>query len=298
MKEISCAICDDNSSTKVIYEKNYEIEDLTPSHFDGRFSENIHNPFVKCAKCGLVFANPILEENEIAEFYKESEFNYDEELDNLVFTYSKLMSNTFHLLPAKENFLDIGCGNGFLLGAAKSMGFQNVYGVEPCREAAEKCDPEFRNDITVRLFDKECFGTTQFDLITIFMTLDHIIDINSFFKDCFEKLKPGGCLLCITHDVDCLPHKLLKDKCPIIHIQHINLFNKATLRRISEKNGFSAIEVGSFKNRYSLYYWSKMAPLPQPLKGISEIFLKDTRLGSLNLTCNVGNIFAIAQKGR
>lgn len=296
METKKCAVCGNDSSLEEIYKKNYDINDLNSSYFDGRFAKNIHDTFVRCNICGLVFSNNIIDEGRLESFYGNSQFTYDDETENLKITYSKLLLQCIDSLPARDNYLDIGCGNGFMLSTAKEMGFKNVFGVEPCKEAIDKCDPAIRRRITEGMFCEEDFKSVKFDLITAFMLLDHIKDVNSFLKSCYNILKDGGYIICVTHDVDGWVHKVFKEKCPIIHIQHFNLFNRKTLKLIFGKNNYLPVEVNHFINQYSIQYWFKMAPLPSSIKRYGEKFLKTTKLGNLNLKKNINNIFIIARK--
>jgi hypothetical protein len=55
------------------------------------------------------------------------------------------------------------------------------------------------------------------------------------------------------------------------------------------KNGFEVLRMFPVRNRYPLYYWSSLAPLPGGLKRRLIPMLRRTGLGRLALNWNAGN---------
>jgi SAM-dependent methyltransferase len=294
MININCPICGPDTGYKIIYKENLPKED---ADFSARKNPDFyHYQMVKCNKCGLLYSNPILENEKINKLYLKSKFTYDIEVENLKDTYGFYLNKVNKIITDKGKLLEVGCGNGFFLEKALEMGYRDITGAEPSIEAINKASPSIQNKIIHRVFNPNDFANNSFDVICFFQVIEHIVDVNGFLSGCFSKLKNGGVFLGVGHDLDSLASRLLKDKCPIINDEHIYVFNRKTLRMIFEKNGFKVLEVGSVANIYSLGYWLNMSPLPHFLKNIFEVFLKITHLHNIKIKLRAGNIYIIAQK--
>ncbi|MCM8787220.1 MAG: class I SAM-dependent methyltransferase, partial [Candidatus Omnitrophica bacterium] len=192
MTKTKCAICGKVNS-KTLYEANFEPEKINEYIFSARrLPDEIHYQIVKCKKCGLVYSNPILPLNKIEKFYKKSKYTYGIYEKDLSLTYSKYLNKFVGLLPSKENFLEIGCGNGFFLLKAKKLGFKNVFGVEPGKKIVAKADPNIKKNIIVDIFKKGQFKKNYFDVICLFQVLDHLPFPNEVLTECYRILKPAG----------------------------------------------------------------------------------------------------------
>jgi SAM-dependent methyltransferase len=175
-------------------------------------------------------------------------------------------------------------------------GFRRVSGCEPSHEAKEKADPRVKNSIHSGFFKPGIYEKNSFDLICSFQTLDHLSDPAEILKTCRDILRPQGMIYFVTHDVDSLQARILREKSPIIDVEHIYLFNKKTLKRLFEEPGFKVLRVADLKNSYPINYWLRML-----LKGRVGLKFNDlirrSGLGSISLPLAAGNIFVIAKKG-
>jgi len=245
----------------------------------------------------LFFSNPILEADKILSLYKKSDFSYQIESDYLKETYSLYLRK---ILDRKEigklKLLDIGCGNGFFLEKARSLGIKEVYGVEPSKPAVRKAPKWLQGRIKIDVLHKDLFRNSFFDVICCFHTLDHVVDPNFFLKETFNLLKNGGEALFIVHDTGGLSVRVLGERSPIFDIEHIYLFNKNTLAKIFKKNGFKVVEVFEVQNTYPFFYWYRMFPLPNLIKRFGLKVLEYTKIGFIPISLKAGNIGIVAKK--
>lgn len=296
MKNIPCVICLSSKNYHILYPKNFNLKDANEITFSARrIPDRYHYRIVKCKKCGLIYSNPILEEKEIKNLYKRSKFTYDKEVDNLSQSYGYCLDQIKPQIINKDRFLEIGCGNGFFLKEASKRGFKNLWGVEPSIDAIKKSSFGVGKIINSTL-ESDLFKKDYFDFICFFQTLDHIVDPNKFLKICFKILKKKGLVLCITHDSNSILTKILKEKSPIFDLEHVCLFNKQTLVKIFNQNGFKVIKVFDVANRYSLAYWIKMSPLNRWTKKFIEKASNLLGFNKITLRLNVGNIGILAKK--
>jgi SAM-dependent methyltransferase len=95
--------------------------------------------------------------------------------------------------------LDIGCSSGTLLDYAKAKGAATA-GVDPsaaCGELVTAKGHRFATTLTN-------FVGQRFDVITAFDVVEHIYNLSGFFDSVAHLMKPGGVLVILTGDVDCM----------------------------------------------------------------------------------------------
>jgi len=299
MKEMRCAICRNDTDYKVLYRQKIDENTVNKVTFSARrMPDRCHYQIVKCGKCGLIYSTPILDSAEIDKLYHASTFTYESVTDYLNDTYGFYLKSVAKLVPEKGKLLEIGCGNGFFMEKALELGYREVYGVEPSFEAIQHASPSVSGTITNSIFKADLYPESFFDVICFFQTLDHIVDPNEFLSNCRNYLKPGGVALCITHDIKSLAAKILGEKCPMIDIEHIYLFNKKTLRRIFLNNGFEVISVFDVANIFPLWYYFRLFPFPDSLKEGMIRFLKRAGIGNARLRTKPGNIGIVARRPR
>lgn len=296
-RELHCAICGKNEKKIELYKARLKSSNITAATFSARRSpDKLHYRFVVCQECGLIFSDPILNKNKIIQLYKNSDFNYLVESTFVKKTYVFYLSKFLPKNRNKLRLLDIGCGNGFFLEEVEKLGIKNVFGLEPGKPSVDKASVRIKKKITVDILRPHVFKTNSFDIITCFQTLDHIVEPNAFLIEIYNVLKTGGKALFIQHNTDGLSVKLFGENSPIFDIEHIYLFNKATLCKIFEKNNFRVVEVFDVKNTYPFYYWIRMINLPDKYKKLILTILMKTKLDSLPLSLYAGNIGIVVEK--
>lgn len=297
MKIIQCAICKTNKHTSVLFDETMDFKTIDADIFSARrIPDQVHYQLLECHQCGLIFSSPILEEKVLKKLYRDSKLTYDHEIDSLKTTYGNYLQQTLKYAVKNPKLLEVGGGNGFFLEQAKDLGVQDVSGVEPSQHAVDQARGDIKKKMIVDFFPSKKIKPLSKDIICVFQTLDHITDPNSFLKACHKTLKKDGLVLTILHDTQGLSVKILKEKSPIFDIEHIFLFNKKTLAKIFEQNGFETVEVFAVKNTFPIRYWIRMFPLPKFVKKSITQLLKFVGLDGLPITLGAGNIGIIARK--
>lgn len=296
MQKKVCPICESDKNSKLVYDKKLP-EDLENPNFAGRKDpDGYHYQMLRCEDCTLLYASEIYDEEYSNQLYNESSFDYSSELKGLTKSYSETLKEGIKLLEnSKENFLEIGCGNGFMLQEALRLGFKNVKGIEPSKDAISFADNEVKNFIQHGIFDENQIENEKYDLVFIAMIIEHVVDSNKFLESIYKVLKPGGIVICVCHNERHFLAKILKEKHPIINDEHVAVFNDKALNLIFKKNKFLDIKVRNLKNYYSLSYWLKMMPIPIIIKNLLNktimLFFKKLILGF-----KAGNQYLIAKK--
>ena len=198
MQKKVCPICESDKSSKIVYEKKLPV-DLENSNFAGRKDpDGYHYQMLRCEKCTLLYASEIYDEEYSNKLYNESSFEYSSEIDGLTKSYSETLKEGIKLLEnSKKNFLEIGCGNGFMLLEALKLGFENVKGIEPSKDAISFADDKIKNFIQHGIFDENYIENEKYDLVFIAMIIEHVVDSNKFLENIYNFLKPGGVVIFI-----------------------------------------------------------------------------------------------------
>ena len=151
---------------------------------------------------GFLVTTPLPDISELAKYYETEEYishtdtkrNLFEKVYHLVREYA--IKNKVALLnkeQSKGSLLDIGCGTGDFLAAAKNNGW-SVTGIEPNDDARVKANTKTNNSVfdTSKL---ESFPENSFDVITLWHVLEHLPDLESQVKVFRKLLKPNGSLI-------------------------------------------------------------------------------------------------------
>jgi 2-polyprenyl-3-methyl-5-hydroxy-6-metoxy-1,4-benzoquinol methylase len=179
---------------------------------------------VRCKKDGLIYLNPRIPKSLTGYLYNEA-YYAGQGFDNVV-NYIGELANPLHrlhlchsLLNACDNIrkrlgttaddkiprlLDVGCGNGLLLKAAKQRGFE-VLGVDfspvACRLTRDQGLPVYWGEVTDDYF-LNLKGS--FDVVTAVELIEHLYEPKHCLRRIYQLLKPGGVFFYTTPNAEAL----------------------------------------------------------------------------------------------
>lgn len=297
LRPTRCAICHSEANSTELYPATFNQTSFNSTTFSARrVPDGVHYRVVKCNRCGLVRSDPVADSDTLADLYSRSSFDYLQEVDNIRNTYGHYLAKAKLYNKRKGGLLEIGCGNGFFLEVAISQGYHPVQGIEASYRAVEKAASSIRKHIVCDIMEPGTFDPGQFEMICMFQVLDHLSEPWVIIKECYKLLKPGGLILIITHNVESLSAKILKNRSPIIDIEHTYLFSPTTLAGLLKLYGFSITKSGPARNIYSIRYLTQMAPMPNGIKRAVLYLMRLTSIGCFRLSLPLGNLYMIAQK--
>lgn len=175
---------------------------------------------VSCVRCGLVQVNPQLDFLAVKKYYDDSYFTQRTERGYDNYYSDKLrteISRVFQLnlndldffswekvrisqLPPGEKLssLDIGCAAGYFVAYQKERGY-DAFGIEiadgPVRFARETLK---LNIFQENFLDWDNQFQKQFDVITLWATIEHLHNPKETLEKIQKHLKPGGVLILST----------------------------------------------------------------------------------------------------
>lgn len=280
-----------------LYPANFDPSDLTPETFSARrIPDRVHYRMVRNTRTNCVRADPIVDVSTAAALYHASKVTYEAVAKYASETYVKYLRRAWPCLPDTRGVLEVGCGHGFLLKHLANLGFEKLAGVEPSADAVSKAEPDVRSCIVEGALRPGLFEAEAFSLVCGFQVLDHLVNPNDTLQICWSLLAPEGIMLWICHDIGSLFARLLGERCPIVDIQHVVLYDRGTVAALFQRNGFEVMDVFGVVNRYPLSYWASLAPMPKVLKSAILRVLEATPVGKVPLSANFGNMGILARK--
>lgn len=288
----TCPICRDEAVAAVPhFADSYRDEDVTASSFASRkLPEYMSHAMVRCTGCDLVYVDCPPTQEVLAENYHDADYDSAEEAEHAADSYAKAIQPVLQRLQGRmADALEIGTGTAVFLARMKDAGFANVVGVEPSVAAIEAALPERKPWIREGIFVEDNFAPESFDLITCFMTLEHVREPGDLVASALRLLRPGGAFVGVTHDYRSFVNKALGVRSPIVDIEHMQLFSAASSKALLETRGFVDVEAEAFANAYKPSYWMRLFPMPAAIKRGAITAVRATPLDDVRIPFNVGN---------
>ena len=292
----ACPLCGGEDAT-VIVEATLDEGRLTASAFASRkLPEYMHSRMVECAGCRMLYANPVLRQEALAEAYKDASFDSGAESRLAAVTYRAMLEPHLPVLPSRNSALDIGAGDGAFLEELLALGFHDVVGVEPSEAPIAAARPSIRGYLKCGIFAADQFAAESLDLITCFQVIEHVWDPVKIACDARALLKPGGLFVIVAHDRRAFSARVMGTKSPIFDIEHLQLFDRSTGAALLRTAGFESIAISSLRNRYPINYWIKLFQLPKTAKAAVSWMATVSRIGNLLLSLPAGNLAIVGRK--
>lgn len=236
---------------------------------------------MECMNCALVYLWPQPSKEELVQYYtsETTTARYAESpMSSVKYAearYGKLIKllstkSTGFRNPTRGRLLDIGCGNGEFLQVASEHGWL-VSGTElspsaVCSAARVVGGQIYGGDIEALNLKGE-----QFDLITMYHVIEHLLDPVATLAELRRLLKKGGWLFVETPNIHGLGARIKgKAWSSICPPEHIVYFNQRSLRHCLSEAGFAATSVCSAAPQTI----SSIDTLPLPVKHLGSRLYK------------------------
>jgi SAM-dependent methyltransferase len=263
--ERPCPICDAGAPGREYYPARLDASRLNEFAFSSRkVPEFLHYRLVQCAGCDVLYANPAPAPDSLAAEYEQAAYDSDVEATFASKTYAHyLATRILPKLGQKKGAIDIGTGNGSFLAELLDLGFSDVSGVEPSSAPIHAAPPRVRRLIRQGIFQASDFEPSSQSLVTCFQTVEHVPHPLALAKDMFGLLRSGGAAYFVSHDYRSLQAKVLRERSPILDIEHLQLFSAKSMANLLTRAGFKDVTVFPIANRYPLGYWLRLLPFGQ-----------------------------------
>ncbi|MBK5195695.1 MAG: methyltransferase domain-containing protein [Proteiniphilum sp.] len=282
----SCPVCGSSDIEKVFDSVDH-------------FSSREVFPICDCRECGFRFTNNFPSEDVIGKYYDSpayiSHSDSDKGLTNRMYhLFRRLMLRRKvnlvkrHLKRDNAHLLDIGCGTGYFLNAAKEKGF-TVSGIEKDEKAREKAITRFKLDVKE---ETGFFATdqTSFDVVTLWHVLEHLEKLNESIEKMVDILTPDGTMVIALPNHRSFDAKWYKEKWAAYDTpRHLWHLTPDTLERLLAKHNLSVVK--KYRMPLDAYY---VALLSEQYLG-STVLIKYLRAFLIGTTGFLLSLFNLKQ---
>ncbi len=203
-----------------------------------------------CKDCSHVFLKKLPDQNMLNELYRKF-YSYPSAIkdgfepvrDN---TFLKIFNNQMKNLNKRSTILEIGCFDGYIISKLKKI-YRNISGCDPSpgAEIGKKKGLKIKRNF----FSKNLYSN-KFDVIIGRHVFEHLIDLDKFLKDISYNLNKDGILILEVPNVNFfLKNGLLT----VFSLQHIQYFNKYSLKKILNLNNFNVKKIYSSQENLIIF---------------------------------------------
>jgi len=156
---------------------------------------------------------------------------------------------------AQGRLLDIGCGKGNFLNAARHDGW-SVCGIEPTRRSAEYARKEHGIDVIETGLHESDIAANSFDVVSMWHVLEHLPDPRSVLNEINRILVEGGILIIAVPNIASLQAVFGRGKW--FHLdppRHVIHFSPEFLSRLLRQSGFQIEKVDHFSAENNIIGW-------------------------------------------
>lgn len=264
MKRLTCPVCDSSSSPDYLFDRSFTdrtINEYMSIVYGGNAKAETYRKYqykVAHCRCGFIYQEEVLPDNELSELYDEWIEPVSTELHNRNMQYGKSIHlfrqlrfavKHMSISPSLIKVLDFGSGFGELMFLAKAMGI-DAYALDYSNDRVERLKTQGFNAITNN--DME---NMSFDFIALNQVLEHLADPRDVLSKVHRSLSSSGIIYVgVPDSSQCKSAfknaQLLDDASAIAKsfranqisaFQHINYFTNKTLKLLLNNCGFEVL---------------------------------------------------------
>jgi 2-polyprenyl-3-methyl-5-hydroxy-6-metoxy-1,4-benzoquinol methylase len=199
--------------------------------------------------------------------------------------------------------LDVGCGAGFFLDAARGRGY-DIAGVDLSPVPAQYVERRLGLNVSVGSLYHYAAPSESFDAVTIFQTIEHDPHPADLCRELLRILRPGGVLMVTTPAADgFVARGMGKRWFGYRNIEHVSFFSRESLGYALEQAGFEVqlLEIEHGKrltgkyvlNRLINYYYDHRTFLRNGLRLLHPVIWA---LGAVPVFEPWAHLYAIARR--
>jgi SAM-dependent methyltransferase len=252
MEKVSCNLCGSFENTII-----YQGPDLLLNKRDKLFT------LVKCDRCGLIYQNPRLTQDEIRKYYPEDYEPYFQG-KNVNWLLRKIyrygvnkrcrIINSLQVKNKPSHLLDIGCSTGLFLYTLRKSRSWEVWGVEPSEYATKIAREQFQLEVFNGTLLQANYPDSFFDVVTLWDVLEHLPDPSNTLAEISRITRPQSYLVLRIPNSDSLDAKLFGSTWAGLDLpRHNYVFSNRNIRRLLAKNGFEVKSVSCNIGNYPTF---------------------------------------------
>lgn len=202
----------------------------------------------RCRNCGLAFTMPM--PADLDRYYPQSYRQYSGLAMSVLHSlYVRRVHRWLSAFSRPGSALEVGCGNGWMLGVIKARGWKAT-GTE--RDAETATQAAAASGVPVVAGGLEALSAEpSFDLIILFHVLEHLPDPRATVRQCAALLRPGGRLIIGVPNLASWQSRAFGRFWFHLDVpRHLTHFSADALRVLVEQSGLSVegMEYASFEH--------------------------------------------------
>jgi 2-polyprenyl-3-methyl-5-hydroxy-6-metoxy-1,4-benzoquinol methylase len=187
------------------------------------------------------------------DYFEGNEGGYESYLDQEVAlsrTFQRFVGNLKRRQVRGRSLLEIGCGYGYLLAAAKPD-FEIRVGTDFSERAIDRAKQSgarvYRGGVDAVPTDE------KFDCVVATHVIEHVYDPEAFLTTLKSRLNPGGTIVIATPDMGSLWRWAMGHRWPSFKLpEHILYFDRRSLSRLMQKTGFTHLQSFPYPHAFPL----------------------------------------------
>lgn len=225
------------------------------------FAKGAHQIY-QCLECDFVFTLQKPSLDIIKKLYSEQYFNdengqgfgnYRLEKKAISRTSSFRLKQISLLKNDGKNILEVGCGMGFFLEAARR--YYTVKGIEISDYACSYARNEFALDVVQGTILETSIEPMSFDIVAMWDVIEHLSDPVATIQEIHRVMAPKGLLSISTGDIGSFLCRLQGKSWRLYDPPyHLGYFSQKTIRDLLLKAGFEVIQIKRNWEWHSLGY--------------------------------------------
>jgi SAM-dependent methyltransferase len=196
----------------------------------------------RCHTCGLIYISPRPRREDVFDLYHHDKahlpaVHHIQEKPTATMAAAHHLRILRQLRPAPASLLEIGCGGGHFLQAAREAGYE-AHGIELNPSQAEYVRGKRGIPCETAPFSERSFGGKKFDVIYHVDVTSHLPDPIGDFSSMLRKLGPGGVLFFETGNGADIDPQFYKYFSVFQYPDHLFFFGENTVRELLVRAGF------------------------------------------------------------
>lgn len=231
---VNCPACDANDFTKAF--QKYTLD------------------YCECKNCDTLYINPRPTEEQLADFYKNSQ-NYaywnehifpatdDARRENIFKPRAEKVKEICESLNFKpKSLVEVGAGFGTFCEEITKLNFvDDIIAIEPTPGLAQTCREKGLNVIESPI-EKADFEDESVDLVCSFEVLEHLFSPSDFLSKFSRILRPGGLAILTNPNGKGFDVVVSPEHSGTVDVEHLNYMHPASMKILYERHGFELLE--------------------------------------------------------
>lgn len=191
----------------------------------------------RCCGCKLVFDYRVPTPQELFEYYRQYSYGSLKPCPSATLASFDRLLSEFDDYRHAGTILDIGCGQGDFLEAARRRGW-DAQGSEFSEAAVGLCRSRGLS-VQQGSLAQSPFGCGSFDVITAFEVLEHVNEPNELLSQVRRLLRPGGLFYLTTPNFDSVLRYAERSAFAMLcYPEHLCFYTKSSLQELARLHRF------------------------------------------------------------